>query len=71
MGKTWHRVHWSVDENEISYAKTTWRVVDTDVIKKEFKLGKTSSGDLNDRRKVFKIYTSGSTLYAVARSAGC
>jgi photosystem II stability/assembly factor-like uncharacterized protein len=45
----------------------TWSIVHSSVDAKEFKIVKTPS----DPGKVFTIYVSGNTVYAVARNGGC
>ena len=55
MGKTWKSVHPGIDK----------------VDKKEFKFLATWDSSPTEPRNVFRIYTSGSVLYAVAGSAGC
>ena len=50
----------------------TWNIVHPGVENNDIKYRITSDSDpLEDHRKVFKIYVSGSTAYAVAGSAGC
>jgi polyisoprenoid-binding protein YceI/photosystem II stability/assembly factor-like uncharacterized protein len=49
----------------------TWNMVLPSVDKPEFRLVPTFRSDVNDRRKVFKIYVSGKTLYAVMSASGC
>jgi photosystem II stability/assembly factor-like uncharacterized protein len=47
----------------------TWKMVHSSV--EDFKYKIRSVTDLGVNRKVFKIYVSGNTLYAVAGNAGC
>ena len=51
---------------------TTWTMVHPSVENREVKYRTTLNSDpFDDHRKVFKIYVSGNTVYAVAGSAGC
>lgn len=51
---------------------TTWNMVHPSVENRDVKYRTTSNSDpFEDHRKVFKIYVSGNTVYAVAGSAGC
>ena len=50
----------------------TWNIVHPSVENRDLKYRTTLNGDpFDDHRKVFKIYVSGNTVYAVAGSAGC
>jgi hypothetical protein len=50
----------------------TWNMVHPSVEDRDVKYRTTSNSDpFEDHRKVFKIYVSGNTVYAVAGSAGC
>jgi photosystem II stability/assembly factor-like uncharacterized protein len=50
----------------------TWNIVHPSVDNNDFKFRTTLNSDpFDDHKKVFKIYVSGSTVYAVAGSAGC
>lgn len=50
----------------------TWNIVHPSVENRDVKYRTTSNSDpLEDHRKVFRIYVSGHTVYAVAGSAGC
>jgi photosystem II stability/assembly factor-like uncharacterized protein len=49
----------------------TWNMVHSSVGKNKFMLTKTFSADFTDSGKVFKLYVSGNSVYAVARYAGC
>jgi photosystem II stability/assembly factor-like uncharacterized protein len=53
MGKTWYKVHGSVDDEFIKTG-TLWKV-----------------GPSRDAGKVYQIFVSGNTLYAVAKNSGC
>lgn len=56
-GKTWYMVHPAVEE---------FKYVQTFKIEASF-----NPKPVIDTRKVFKIYSSGNTLYAMARNSGC
>jgi photosystem II stability/assembly factor-like uncharacterized protein len=50
----------------------TWNIVHPSVDNTDFKYRTTLNSDpFDDHRKVFKIYVSGNTVYAVAGNAGC
>jgi photosystem II stability/assembly factor-like uncharacterized protein len=50
----------------------TWNIVHPSVDNNDFKYRTTLNSDpFDDHRKVFKIYVSGNTVYAVAGDAGC
>ncbi len=63
MGKTWTMVHPSVEKNEFKSGKA-WKMAD-------FSVGINGNVvDSSDTKKEFKVYVSGSVLYALARNAG-
>ena len=55
MGKTWSNVHPSVEKNQYKYGTSLL----------------LNTNPFSDNRKVFKLYTSGNVLYAVAGNSGC
>jgi photosystem II stability/assembly factor-like uncharacterized protein len=65
MGKTWNRVHPSVDYVFIKTLNIVQPSADSTYV------GTSNVVPTNDNRKVFKIYASGNVLYAVARDFGC